>query len=171
MSPYEEVSFDFVTSTSGSFDALLARMDTTAENACVMAITYYAYYVKGAHQGGPALVMLQPDNKAAWPLDDDKTNEHVRADNLTMKVDAEILRILTRDARKGDASDTLTSAFILLEKICDVNDSDWNLGLYTKGARARKGQPAQGDEVVLISMKAHPIPATTAPAPMPPKLH
>lgn len=171
MSHYEDVDFDFVTCSSGSFEALLERIGMTAENACEMAITYYAYYVQGEYKDGPVLVMLKPDNKSAWPLDDDKTDEHVRADTLTMKVDSDVLRILTRDAHKGDISDTLTSAFILLEKICDVNDTEWNLGLYTKGSRARKGQPAQGDEVVLISMKTQPIAKAAGAAPRPPGLH
>lgn len=132
MSTLEEVDFEFITNSSGSFEGLLDRLDVKQDDAVLMALTYYAIYVHGEFKGGRKLVMIDPKGESAWELDDELTEDHVRADFLTVNVDKGIVENLTRHANVPDPTDTLTRAFILLEKICDVRDTGWGVGLFDK---------------------------------------
>ena len=132
MSTDEEIDFYFVTKSSGSLNGLLDRLDVSKKNAALMALTYYALYVHGLHQGGRALVMTHPAGKKVWELDDQDTPEHARADLVSLTVNMSAINLLTRHARLHDAADTLTRAFVLLEKVRDIYDSGWGLGLYDK---------------------------------------
>lgn len=134
MSQYQTIDFEFITNSSGDFDSLLDRLDMKKEDAGVLALTYYGLYINGVYKGGRKIFMIDPTGKGAWELDDEQTPDHKRADAVTLEIDEDIIRNLTRHAHQPDPADTLTAAFILLEKICDVRDSGWGLGLYDEKA-------------------------------------
>lgn len=144
MSKDTTLRFDFYTSSSGNFQSLLARLDMSKEEATAKALTYYALYINGVHHGGRQLVMVDPSGQEAWPIDADVTDAHQHSDTLPLTFNKTTLEHIAASGYKASPSDMLTSAFLLLETICDIRDSDYGLGLYD--SHAQEVIPLKADE-------------------------
>lgn len=130
MTQDKDFTFDFYTETSGSFQDLLARLDMNKEDATAKALTYYVIFVTGLYHGGRQLMMVEPGGQKAYDIDAALTEEHQNSDRVTVKFDDAMLARVTQYSLHSSPEETLQAAFVLLEKICDVRDMEWGLGLY-----------------------------------------
>ena len=144
MSTEQEFRFDFHTSSSGDFKGLLARLDMNKTEATAKALIYYALYICGVYHGGRQLVMVDPSGQEAWPLEAEPSEEHTHSDTLSVKFNEATLSNITSSAYKASVSEMLTSAFVLLEAICDIRDSNYGLGLYDP--KAHEVVPLKAEE-------------------------
>lgn len=145
MSTEKDFRFDFHTSSSGDFKGLLARLDMNQTEATAKALIYYALYICGVYHGGRQLVMVDPSGHEAWPLDAEPSEAHTHSDTLSVKFNEATLNHISASAYKNSVSEMLTSAFVLLETICDIRDSNYGLGLYD----------AQSHELVPLRAEEH----------------
>ena len=100
------------------------------EDAAAKALTYYVIYATGLHHGGRQLMIVDPAGQEAYDIDDAITPEHENTDRITVSFDPDMLTRVTQYTLHSKPEDTLQAAFILLERICDVRDMEWGLGLY-----------------------------------------
>ena len=161
MREQEEVSFDFMSDTSGRFDRLLERLGVPEDDAVKMALHYYARYLDGTRRNGPLLVIIDPETQTGVDLDDEITEEYKRCGIVTVSFDKTILDGMTTIAGHDDPTDLMTSAFVLLEKACDARDIGWKVGVYD--------DTVNPPEVTLLDMidgsAGTPAPAKAPPGP------
>ncbi len=141
MGPIKDIDFTFKSATSGSFEKLLSRLNITQDEAVELALTYYGLYLNGTKQHGRLLFIVNTESGSGCDLDDEVTPQHRRVGMVTATYDQRIIDGLTRIGEKDSPEDMLTSAFVLLEKVCDAEDTGWKLYLCDYSKMPPEAQP------------------------------
>ncbi len=129
----EFTSFDFHSGTSRDFDHLMERMGVSDhEEAVEMALTYYGLFLNGEYKGGNQLVACTSLMDDAFVIGDDIPDDYTIADYAQVPIDSQVQSFMTFHSRKSDASSMLSAAFAMMEKICNLWESGWHVGLHDR---------------------------------------
>lgn len=129
----EITGFDFHSGTSRDFEHLMARMGVSGRaEALTMALSYYGLFLNGVYNGGSRLVACTALTDEAFAIDDDIPQDYYIAGYAEVPADSRTLDFMTRHSRKRDASHMLSAAFTVMEKICNLRESGWRIGLHDR---------------------------------------
>ena len=97
-----------------------------------MALTYYGLFLNGEYKGGNPLVACTSLADDAFIFNDDIPPDYYIAGYAEVPLDSRTLRFMTAHSRKNDPAKMLSAAFAMMEKICNLRESGWRIGLHDR---------------------------------------
>lgn len=127
------IQFTFMTATSGNYQTLLERVGVIESKDLVnLALHYFEIYMRGACGEDLPLVMYNPHTLKVYEIDDKESPVHHAAEELQFTVNNDHFEETANRLKIANASEMMTRAFIILERICDLEEAGWLVGCYDK---------------------------------------